>query len=164
MTPEELSQALVQALNQAIDEGQLPLDPADLPATVLVERPRQREHGDWATNVALQLAKRAGLKPRDLAQLLAQRLEQNPAIAKAEVAGPGFLNLTLSPAAAGNLAREIVQAGAAYGEGTAAQGQTINLEFVSANPTGPVHLAGGRWAAVGDAIARVLVAQGAQVV
>ncbi|NLT53267.1 MAG: arginine--tRNA ligase [Actinomycetales bacterium] len=134
-----------------------------VPDEIRVERPRLREHGDWATNVALQLAKQAGRPPREVAQLLASRLGEVAGIKSVDVAGPGFLNVVLDVAAAGALARTIVEAGAAYGRGDAAAGQRVNLEFVSANPTGPIHLGGTRWAAVGDSLARILEATGAEV-
>lgn len=163
MTPAELSAALRAALQSAVDDGTFALDPADLPAVVHVERPRQREHGDWATNVALQLAKKAGTPPRALADELAGRLAAAPGVAKVDVAGPGFLNITLDTAAAGGLARTVVEAGEAFGHGTSMAGHNINLEFVSANPTGPIHIGGVRWAAVGDSLARILQAAGADV-
>jgi arginyl-tRNA synthetase len=147
----------------AVDDGTFALDPALIPVEVHVERPRQREHGDWATNVAMQLAKKAGTNPRAFAEELARRLAEHPGVAKVDVAGPGFLNITLDAAAAGELARAIVEAGAAYGRSEALAGQRINLEFVSANPTGPLHIGGVRWAAVGDSLARVLQAAGADV-
>lgn len=163
MTPAELSESLHAALAAAVADGTFALDAADVPATVHVERPRQREHGDWATNVALQLAKKAGTNPRAFAEELARRLADVPGVAKVDVAGPGFLNITLDAAAAGELARSIVEAGPAYGRGTALDGERIDLEFVSANPTGPIHIGGVRWAAVGDSLARVLEAAGADV-
>jgi arginyl-tRNA synthetase len=134
-----------------------------VPAEVRVERPRQREHGDWSTNVALQLAKAAGRPPREVAAILAERLGEVPGVKSVDVAGPGFLNIVLDAAAAGELARTIVEAGTGYGRNDAAAGQKVNLEFVSANPTGPVHLGGTRWAAVGDSLARILQAGGAEV-
>jgi len=163
VSPAELSVAVRDALIELVDAGAISLAAADVPAEVLVERPRQREHGDWATNVALKTAKKAGMKPQELANLLAAKLQQNPGIAAVEVAGPGFLNITLEAAAAGELARTIVEAGPAYGRNDAEAGKRINLEFVSANPTGPLHLGGVRWAAVGDSLARVLEASGADV-
>ena len=163
MTPDELSGALSAALASAVADGALALDPAAVPASVHVERPRQREHGDWATNVALQLAKKAGTNPRALAEVLASRLAAVDGIKQVDIAGPGFLNITLDAAAAGELARSIVEAGEAYGRNEAEAGKHINLEFVSANPTGPLHIGGVRWAAVGDSLARVLEASGAQV-
>ncbi|GHF15804.1 arginine--tRNA ligase [Amycolatopsis deserti] len=134
-----------------------------LPAAVTVERPRNPEHGDYATNVALQVAKKAGLAPRDFAQELADALAAADGIASAEIAGPGFVNLRLAADAQGEQIRQVLTLGAAYGRGEALKGRKINLEFVSANPTGPVHLGGTRWAAVGDALGRVLQAQGAEV-
>ncbi len=164
MTPAQLVEAVRAALAHAVADGTLPLDLADLPAQVHLERPRQREHGDWSTNVAMQLAKKAGVAPRALADDLALRLAQFPGVAAAEVAGPGFLNIRLDTAAAGELARTIVEAGPEYGSNDDLAGLTVNLEFVSANPTGPLHIGGVRWAAVGDSLARVLEASGALVV
>jgi arginyl-tRNA synthetase len=155
---------LSRALHQAVADSALPLDPAAIPDQVQVERPRQREHGDWSTNVALQLAKKAAMAPREFGAILAKYISRDDAVASVEVAGPGFVNLTLAKAAAGALAKQIVQAAGDYGQGSQLQGETVNLEFVSANPTGPLHLAGARWAAVGDSIARTMAAEGAQVV
>jgi arginyl-tRNA synthetase len=163
VTPAELSEALRAALVAAVDDGTFALDPSAVPAQVHVERPRQREHGDWATNVAMQLGKKAGTNPRAFAEELARRLADHPGVAKVDVAGPGFLNITLDTAAAGELARTVVDAGPAYGRGTVLAGERINLEFVSANPTGPIHIGGVRWAAVGDSLARLLQAAGAEV-
>jgi arginyl-tRNA synthetase len=139
------------------------LDPSVLPETTTVERPRNPEHGDYASTLALQLGKQAGVAPRELAAALAEELGRQPGIKSVEIAGPGFLNIRLDAAAAGVLARDIVLAGAEYGHTGTLGGQRINLEFVSANPTGPVHLGGVRWAAVGDALSRLLRASGAQV-
>ncbi len=163
MTPAELSQALHAVLTAAVADGALSLAAADVPAHVTVERPRSREHGDWATNVALQLAKRVGMPPRDVARVLAERLAGVPGVAAVDIAGPGFLNITLDTAAAGGLARVVVEVGSAYGTNQALAGQRINLEFVSANPTGPLHIGSVRWAAVGDSLARMLQACGADV-
>ncbi len=160
MTPAELSTTIVSCLSEAVAAGEVALD---VPETVTVERPRNRDHGDWATNVALQLAKTAGMPPRALAEVLATRLAAAPGVARVDVAGPGFLNITVDAAAAGELARTVVEAGTAYGTGTSGVGQKVNLEFVSANPTGPIHIGGVRWAAVGDSLARVLQATGAEV-
>jgi arginyl-tRNA synthetase len=160
VTPAELSAAIRGCLEGAVADGALSVD---VPAEVRVERPRQREHGDWATNVALQIAKGAGRPPREVATLLAERLGEVPGVKSVDVAGPGFLNIVLDAAAAGELARTIVEAGPAYGRSDAAAGQRVNLEFVSANPTGPIHLGGTRWAAVGDSLARILAATGAEV-
>ncbi|MFI8525715.1 arginine--tRNA ligase [Promicromonospora sukumoe] len=163
MTPTELSEALSAALAAAVADGTLALPADAVPASVHVERPRQREHGDWATNVALQLAKKAGTTPRALAEDLAARLGAAPGIKSVGVAGPGFLNITLDAAAAGELARTIVEAGSVYGRGEALTGQVINLEYISANPTGPLHIGHTRWAALGDSLARILRAAGAGV-
>jgi len=163
VTPAELSAALRAALEAVVAAGTVSLDPAELPAQVHVERPRQREHGDWSTNVALQLAKKAGVPPRVLAEAIAAQLAEVPGIATVDVAGPGFLNVTLEAAAAGELARTIVEVGEAYGRSQALAGERVNLEFVSANPTGPLHIGGVRWAAVGDSLARLLEACGADV-
>ena len=162
VTPEELANAIHAILLAAAGDGSLDLPVEQIPVP-RVERPRNREHGDWSTNVAMQLAKRAGTGPRDLAELLASRLEALDGVASAEVAGPGFLNIRLDAASAGGLARTIVEAGEDYGRNETLAGRRINLEYVSANPTGPVHLGGARWAAVGDSLARILSACGAEV-
>ena len=162
MTPEQLSDLVVAALHGLVERGELTL-PEGVPAAVTVERPRQQGHGDYATNVALQLAKKAGTNPRDLAARLASMLHDAEGIDSIEVAGPGFLNITVDAGAQGQIAADIVAAGAAYGTSDALQGERINVEFISANPTGPLHLGHTRWAAVGDALARVLEAAGAQV-
>ena len=151
---------MVAALQNAVDAGDLSVP---VPSTVTIERPKNRDHGDYATNVALQLAKAAGKPPRAVAEVLAGRLVATAGIKQVDIAGPGFLNITLDAAAQGELARTIVLAGDGYGRGEALTGQNINLEFVSANPTGPIHIGGVRWAAVGDALARTLRAAGAQV-
>ncbi len=139
------------------------LDLSILPEQVTVERPRNPEHGDYATNLALQVAKKAGLQPREFAEALADVISSTSGIESAEVAGPGFLNLRLAADAQGEIVRQVLDAGADYGRGDSLAGQRINLEFVSANPTGPIHLGGTRWAAVGDALGRLLTAQGAEV-
>ncbi|MCY1159583.1 MAG: arginine--tRNA ligase, partial [Citricoccus sp.] len=159
MTPEDLSTALAACLQDAVDSGEIAVE---IPAQVKVERPKNREHGDWATNVAMQLGKKAGMAPRDLAALLVRRLERVPGVAGVDIAGPGFLNITLDAAAAGELARTVVEAGADYGRNSALTGHVVNMEFVSANPTGPLHIGHTRWAALGDAIARLLHASGAE--
>lgn len=163
MTPHELAEKIRSALLDLIDSGRVNLDPDAVPSPVKVERPRSREHGDWATNVALQLGKRASMAPRDLAALVAEKLADVEGIDAIEIAGPGFLNIRLSAASAGELARTILTAGSSYGMGESMKGLGVNLEFVSANPTGPIHLGGARWAAVGDALARVMEAAGADV-
>ncbi|MCI5825336.1 MAG: arginine--tRNA ligase [Arcanobacterium sp.] len=166
MTPEELAELIRSELAAAAQAGEIPLAAAEVPASVKVERPRSREHGDWATNVAMQLAKKAHTNPRALAEIIVARISAAPAIASADVAGPGFINVRLNAAAAGELARTIVNAGESYGRtAEKAQGNSgaVNLEYVSANPTGPIHIGGARWAAVGDSLARILEATGAAV-
>jgi len=143
-----------------VDNGELSVE---VPADVSVERPKVKAHGDYATSVALQLAKPSGLSPRQVAELVAARLRLAEGVESVDIAGPGFLNITLSGDALGQVARQVVLAGAAYGSNEQAAGESINLEFVSANPTGPVHLGSVRWAALGDALARVLQASGAKV-
>jgi arginyl-tRNA synthetase len=162
VTPDQLSTAIVDVLTALSDEGALAL-PDGVPASVTVERPRQKGHGDYATNVAMQLAKKAGTNPRALAELVAERLRASDGVGEVDVAGPGFLNVTVEAGAQGQVAGEIVAAGASYGSATTLAGRKINVEFVSANPTGPLHLGGTRWAAVGDALARVLEFSGADV-
>ena len=162
MTPDQLSQAIVNALQALVDRGELTLaDP--LPQTVTVERPRNRDHGDYATNVALQLAKKADTVPRALAELVAAALRATDGVAAVDIAGPGFLNITVEAAAQGKVAADVVAAGASYGANSELAGEKINVEFVSANPTGPLHLGGVRWAAVGDALGRILAMSGAEV-
>ncbi len=160
MTPEELSAAIRAALEQAVAAGDFT---AAVPDEVRVERPKNRDHGDWSTNIALQLAKGAGRSPREVATVLAARVEALPGIKAVDVAGPGFLNITLDAASAGELARSIVTAGPAYGHGRSESGRVVNLEFISANPTGPLHIGHTRWAALGDAMVRLLRATGADV-
>ena len=161
MRPEELSEVIHGILTALREDGKISID-GDIPP-VKIERPRKREHGDWATNIAMQLAKRAGMNPRELAELIAGVLRETDGIAEADIAGPGFLNIRLSAASIGELARTIVEAGLDYGRSTANSGGHVNLEYVSANPTGPIHIGGARWAAVGDCLARVLSATGAKV-
>ncbi|MDG4753969.1 arginine--tRNA ligase [Micromonospora sp. WMMD718] len=161
MTPAELAEVVLAAAHAVFDERGL--DRAALPAQTTVERPRNPDHGDYASTLALQLSKKVGVPPRELATALADELAKAPGIKSVEIAGPGFLNIRLDAAAAGQLARVIVEAGPAYGRSDTLAGQRINLEFVSANPTGPVHIGGVRWAAVGDALSRLLRATGADV-
>ncbi|MFT3872478.1 MAG: arginine--tRNA ligase [Nocardioides sp.] len=162
MTPEQLSQSISDVLDALVRRGDLTL--ADgLPARINVERPRNKEHGDYATNVALQLAKKAGTNPRELAELIAAGLRASDGVAAVDIAGPGFLNITVAAGAQGQVAGEIVAAGSSYGTNQEFAGERINLEFVSANPTGPLHLGGVRWAAVGDSLGKVFEAAGAEV-
>ncbi|SDL55602.1 arginyl-tRNA synthetase [Geodermatophilus siccatus] len=160
MTPEQLRNVVRTAVAAAVDRGALAVP---VPEDVVVERPKNPEHGDYATNVALRLAKPAGRPPREVAEVLAEELRARPGIAAVDVAGPGFLNVTLAQGALGRIAVEAVTAGPAYGHTDTLAGQKLNLEFVSANPTGPVHIGGTRWAAVGDALGRLLEASGATV-
>lgn len=161
MTPDLLASLITATISELVDAGKLPLATGTVTATV--ERPKNRNHGDYATNVALTLARAAGMPPRAISELIAAELRRHPAIERAEVAGPGFVNVTLHAAAQGEMATRIVREGAQFGHGTSQAGRTVNVEFISANPTGPIHLGHTRWAAVGDCLARVLQAQGAQV-
>ena len=162
MTPADLAELLRGTAAAVLTEHGL--DPAALPATVVVERPRNPEHGDYATNLALQVGRKVGTNPREFAAWLAAALVEADGIAAAEVAGPGFVNLRIETAAQGAIVADIVAAGTGYGRSGLLDGRTINLEFVSANPTGPIHIGGTRWAAVGDALGRLLATQGARVV
>jgi len=160
VTPADLAAAVLEAVRGAVEAGELHVD---VPAEAIIERPKSREHGDYATNIALRLAKPAGRPPREVAEAIATQLRRCAGVAAVDVAGPGFLNITLDGAAQGALVETIVAAGSSYGHTTALAGQKINLEFVSANPTGDLHLAHVRWAAVGDAMARLLQASAADV-
>ena len=162
MTPADLAELLKSTAAAVLTEHGL--DTAVLPATVTVERPRNPEHGDYATNLALQLGKKAGANPRELAGWLAAALAAKDGIAAAEVAGPGFVNLRIEASAQNVLVGDVIAAAGRYGTSQALDGTKVNLEFVSANPTGPIHIGGTRWAAVGDALGRLLSTQGAEVV
>ena len=155
VTPAELTLILMQLMNGISPE--LDLQETD----IALERPRNREHGDWASSVAMKFAKRIGKNPRELADTLAEKLRQVDGIADVDVAGPGFINITLDAASSGEIVRTIVEAGDAFGRNDELAGKSINLEFVSANPTGPLHLGHTRWAALGDSMARILKASGA---
>jgi arginyl-tRNA synthetase len=158
VTPAELSAALFAIVTEALaGRGS---DLVLTPAEVALERPKSREHGDWASNVAMKLAKPLGVNPREFATELAGAIGAIDGVASVDVAGPGFINIRLDAAAAGALVKTIVEKGEAFGRGTLYEGVTINLEFVSANPTGPIHIGGVRWAAVGDSLARIFQAQG----
>ncbi|MGO1733242.1 MAG: arginine--tRNA ligase [Corynebacterium casei] len=161
MTPADLAQLIKESASTVFERHDL--DASVLPDTVTVERPRNPEHGDYATNVALQVAKKAGVNPRELATWLAEALAESDAIDVAEIAGPGFLNIRLAAAAQGEIVAKIAAAGEQYGHGEAMADVKVNLEFVSANPTGPIHLGGTRWAAVGDSLGRIFEAAGAVV-
>lgn len=161
MTPADLA-ALLKATAAAV-LAEHSLDTSALPDTITVERPRNPEHGDYATNLALQLGKKVGVNPRELAGWLAAALTDADGIAAAEIAGPGFVNLRIEASAQGVVVTNVLAAGTDYGHSTDLADQVINLEFVSANPTGPIHIGGTRWAAVGDALGRLLSTQGAAV-
>lgn len=161
---DQLAHQVHELVAAAIAEGALS---GDLPSSVVLDRPKNRDHGDYATSVALQLSKSAGMAPRAVAEILQSRIAALPGISKVDIAGPGFINITLDRANQAELVRTILQSGEkasnSYGHGTTLSGVSINLEFISANPTGPLHLGHTRWAAVGDALARVLAAAGAEV-
>jgi arginyl-tRNA synthetase len=155
-----LASQIQAAIIHAIERGELN---ATVPANIPLERPKNREHGDYASSIALQLAKPAGKNPREVAELLKKELEQLPEVSSVDIAGPGFINIKLNRASQADLVRTILSAKESYGKGNALAGIKINLEFISANPTGPLHLGHTRWAAVGDALGRVLSAAGADV-
>jgi len=157
---EQLEAAVTSAISRAISQGEIS---GELPGAITLERPKNRDHGDYATSIALQLAKTAGKSPRDIAQIIIDQLSNVDLIASLEIAGPGFINITLNRANQAELVNTILKAATDYGKGNALAGVRINLEFISANPTGPLHLGHTRWAAVGDALGRVLTAAGADV-
>ncbi len=161
MTPADLAELLKSTAAAVLTEHGL--DSAALPATVTVERPRNPDHGDYATNLALQVGKKVGANPRELAGWLAAALADKDGIAAADVAGPGFVNLRIEASAQNVIVGNVVAAAARYGMSDTMGGSKVNLEFVSANPTGPIHIGGTRWAAVGDALGRLLSTQGAEV-
>ena len=157
---EQLEAAIKAALERAFKAGSLS---GQIPAAIKLERPKDRDHGDYATSIALQLAKPAGKNPREVAQIICDLLTGTEGISKVEIAGPGFINITLNRANQAELVSTILKATKDYGKGSALAGVRINLEFISANPTGPLHLGHTRWAAVGDSLGRVLSAAGADV-
>ena len=156
-----LAAAISAAIGAAIERGDLV---GTIPVTIPLERPKNRDHGDYATSVALQLAKPAGMSPRAVAELLQSDLLDLPEVSAVEIAGPGFINITLNRSSQAELVSTILSSPTAYGTGNSLSGISINLEFISANPTGPLHLGHTRWAAVGDALGRVLSAAGAKVI
>ena len=156
-----LAAQIQAAISSAIERGDLI---GTVPASIPLERPKNRDHGDYASSIALQLAKPAGKNPREVAELLKKDLEKLPEVSAVDIAGPGFINIKLNRASQADLVRTILSAKESYGKGTALAGIKVNLEFISANPTGPLHLGHTRWAAVGDALGRVLSAAGAEVV
>ncbi len=173
MTPEQLSASILDIVNSILaqrtehqrseaSEASAERITASID-DVAVERPRNREHGDWASNAAMKFAKRIGANPRELATEIADALRSTEGVSEVDVAGPGFINIRLEAGAAGQIIKQIVDEGAAYGRNDSLSGLSVNMEFVSANPTGPLHLGHTRWAALGDSIARVLRAAGADV-
>jgi arginyl-tRNA synthetase len=160
VTPADLADAVVAAVTAALEAGEFT---GSAPAEVVIDRTKNPEHGDYATNVAMRLAKPAGKAPREVAEAIAAHLRNAAGVAKVDVAGPGFLNITVAADSLGAVAKQAVEAGAGYGRSSELAGQRINLEFVSANPTGPVHLGHTRWAALGDSLHRLLEAAGAEV-
>ena len=163
---DDLASALMRSLAAAVSAGSLPSGLV-LPDSITLERPKNRDHGDYATSVALALAKSAGLNPRDVAQLIISQLESDSfikaSVSALDIAGPGFINITLDRASQAQVITQILKQGAKFGHGEVLKGVSVNLEFISANPTGPLHLGHTRWAAVGDALGRVLSAAGAKV-
>lgn len=155
-----LAAQIQAALTALVAQGELQ---CEIPGEIRLERPKNRDHGDYASSIALQVAKETGRPPREIAELLKKSLESLDEVASVEVAGPGFINVTLNASSAGEIVRQIIAAGEKFGSSTALTGVNINLEFISANPTGPLHLGHTRWAAVGDALGRVLIAAGASV-
>lgn len=163
MNPDALSTAIAEATRGVVAGRDAEVAASIDESLVALERPKNRDHGDWATSIALKVSKRVEMNPRDFAQELHSTLSSIEGIKSIDIAGPGFLNITLDAAAAGEIARTIVTAGDTFGHNDSLAGQTINLEFVSANPTGPLHIGHTRWAALGDSIGRVLRASGARV-
>jgi arginyl-tRNA synthetase len=161
VTPAHLADAVLTAAAAVLADRDL--DPSVLPKTAILERPKNPDHGDYASTLAFRIAKKTAIPAPELAQAIADKLISDPTVRGVEVAGRGFLNIWLQSAAAGAIAGTIIKQGGAYGQGTRLAGQRVNLEFVSANPTGPIHIGGVRWAAVGDALARLLRAAGAAV-
>jgi arginyl-tRNA synthetase len=157
---ESLEAAILAAIARAFERGDLL---GTIPVAISLERPKNRDHGDYATSIALQLAKAAGKSPREVAELLRTDIAELPEVSAVDIAGPGFINITLNRSSQAELVRTILSAPTTYGTGDALAGISINLEFISANPTGPLHLGHTRWAAVGDALGRVLSAAGANV-
>jgi len=158
---EALAAAISAAIGAAIERGDLV---GTIPVTIPLERPKNREHGDYATSVALQLAKPAGMSPRAVAELLQSDLLDLPEVSAVDIAGPGFINITMNRSSQAELVTTILSSPTTYGTGNSLKGISINLEFISANPTGPLHLGHTRWAAVGDSLGRVLSAAGAKVI
>ena len=155
---DQISAAILEVLRDA--HSQLN---CEIPTSLTLDRPKNRDHGDYATSIALALSKPSGLAPRKIAEIIEAGLKARPDIAAVEIAGPGFVNITLAKSSQGGVIANILAAGKTFGHGSKLNGVAINLEFISANPTGPLHLGHTRWAAVGDALGRVLSAAGAKV-
>lgn len=155
-----LAAQIKAALTALVAQGELQ---CEIPSEVRLERPKNRDHGDYASSIALQVAKGSGRPPREIAELIKKSLESLAEVTRVDIAGPGFINVTLNASSAGEIVRQIITAGQKFGSSIALAGVNINLEFISANPTGPLHLGHTRWAAVGDALGRVLSAAGASV-
>ncbi|WP_018142504.1 arginine--tRNA ligase [Alloscardovia criceti] len=167
MSPEALAQLIFDiatALVESGKAGELTLEQIPPVEKLAVMRPKDRAHGDWSTNIAMQLAKKAGMAPRNFAALFAEGLGKADGIARVDIAGPGFINIVLDSASAAAIVQTVLDQAETFGQNDHLAGQTLNLEFVSANPTGPIHIGGTRWAAVGDSMARVLEANGSKVV
>lgn len=167
MSPEALAQLINETARSLVEEnkaGELTADLIPQADKIAVMRPKDRSHGDWAANIAMQLGKKAGMNPRELAGLFAEKLETADGIKSVEVAGPGFINIILDSASAAAVVARVLEEADKFGTNDHLAGKTLNLEFVSANPTGPVHIGGTRWAATGDSMARILEANGAGVV
>ena len=150
---ESLESVLYQALKAAVEAGELPLNEIPQPS---LERPREEGHGDWACTIAMRLAKAAHMNPRAIAQVIVDHLPANNLVESFEIAGPGFINLSLTNASFQAVVSEARQQGSDFGKSELSEPCKVNLEYVSANPTGPMHVGHGRWAALGDAIARVM--------
>lgn len=162
---DQLCTSIIEAVKAAVTSNQLPAEVLELSAvnSPTLERPKNRDHGDYATSIALAIAKSAGKAPREIADLLKENLSDDANIEKIEIAGPGFINFTLAKASQGAVVNAILNERESFGKVNVLAGQRINLEFISANPTGPLHLGHTRWAAVGDALGSVLAAGGAEV-
>ena len=166
-SPQELlAEAVAGAVRSLAEQGELPSELAQAisPSDIKIERPKNRDHGDYATSISLALAKSAAKNPRDIATLISSHLRNTPGITAVDVAGPGFINITLAKSSQAAIVISILNEGERFGRSNVLAGRKINLEFISANPTGPLHLGHTRWAAVGDALASVLAAAGADVV
>lgn len=157
---ELLAAQITSALRARIEQGEFS---CVIPETIPLERPKNRDHGDYSSSIALQVAKGSGRSPREIAELLKADLESLNEVALVEIAGPGFINITLERASQADVVRQILEQGEKFGQNTSFSHVKVNLEFISANPTGPLHLGHTRWAAVGDALGRVLSAAGALV-